>query len=291
MTVSAVRWIGGRTFLGLRPEMVVPGRWAMFSILGSLTTGILWGVCATVMFPALESYQLFLALVIGGMCSGAVAVNAAHLDTVAAFVLPASLPLAASFYAEGAAWHVSALMIVLFASALSAISFAAHRKFGDRIRLRIALGQEQRKLFDTNQRLVQEMAQRRTAEATLHQAQKMEAIGHLTGGMAHDFNNLLQVMIANMHMIRRLGADNPQIVKYASAAEQAATRGSELASGLLTFARRQTLEARPIDIKPCCGSSSRSCCVLSAEPSASRWHWRQTCRSAMPIRRIFNRRR
>ena len=248
VAVSAARWFRGRTFLRLRPEAVAPARWAMFSTLGSLTTGVLWGFCATVMFPPLESNQLFLALVIGGMCSGAVAVNAAHLPTVLAFILPACLPLAASFFAEGAAWRISALMIVLFVVALSGISLAAHRKFGERIRLRIALGHEQRKLSETNQRLLREIAQRQAAEATLHQAQKMEAIGHLTGGIAHDFNNLLQVMIGNMHMIRRLGADNPRIVRYADAAEQAATRGSQLTSSLLTFARRQTLEAKPVDI-------------------------------------------
>ncbi|WP_428490343.1 ATP-binding protein [Rhodopila sp.] len=246
--VSAVRWIRGRSFLRRRPEAAATARWAVFSVLGSLTTGMLWGFSATMMFPAEESDQLFLALVIGGMGSGAVAVNAAHLPTVLAFIVPSSVSLAASFFAEGAAWRVSSLMIVLFAAALTGISLEAHRKFGERIRLRIELGHEQRKLSETNQRLLQEIAQRQTAEATLHQAQKMEAIGHLTGGIAHDFNNLLQVMIGSMHMIRRLGADNPKIVKYADAAEQAATRGSQLTSSLLTFARRQTLEARPVDI-------------------------------------------
>jgi signal transduction histidine kinase len=246
--VSAVRWLGGRNFLRRRPDEVACGRWALFSILGSLTTGILWGFCATLMFPAQESYQLFLALVIGGMCSGAVAVNAAHLPTVLAYILPASLPLAVSFFTEGGAWRVSAFMIVLFAMALSGISLAAHRKIGERIRLRIALGHEQRKLIEANERLQEEVAQRRTAEATLHQAQKMEAIGHLTGGIAHDFNNLLQVMIGNIDLIRRLGADNPQIVQHAGAAEQAAIRASELTNSLLTFARRQTLETKPVDI-------------------------------------------
>ena len=245
---SAVRWVGGRAFLRRRPAGGTWRRWALFSILGSLATGVLWGFCATVMFPALESYQLFLALVIGGMCSGAVAVNAAHVPTVVAFILPASLPLAASFFAEGAKWRVSALMIVLFASALSWISLAAHRKFGERIRLQIALSQEQRKLGEANVRLLEEVAQRRTAEETLHQAQKMQAIGHLTGGIAHDFNNLLQVMIGNMDLIRRLSGDNPQIARYAQAAEQAAIRGAELTSSLLAFARRQTLEATPVDI-------------------------------------------
>jgi signal transduction histidine kinase len=246
--VSAVRWVGGRSFLRRRPDGMPCGGWALFSILGSLVTGVLWGICATVMFPAQESYQLFLALVIGGMCSGAVAVNAGHLPTVLAFIVPASLPLAASFFQEGATWRVSALMIVLFVSSLSGISLAAHRKFGERIRLRIALGREQRKLTEANEQLQQEVAQRRTVEATLQQAQKMEAIGHLTGGIAHDFNNLLQVVIGNMALIRRLGANNPQIVGYAMAAEQAAIRGSELTSSLLTFGRRQAPEAQPVDI-------------------------------------------
>jgi signal transduction histidine kinase len=248
MVVSAVRWTGGRQFLRSRPEQVTGRGWVLFSACGSLVTGALWGLCATLMFPALESYQLFLALVIAGMCSGAVAVNAGHLPTVLAFILPASLPLAASFLSEGGTWRVSALMIVIFAGALSRISLGAHRKFGERIRLRIELGREQHKLTEASNRLLEEVAQRRTVEATLHQAQKMEAIGHLTGGVAHDFNNLLQVMIGNMDLIQRLGADDPQIVKYAKAAEQAALRGSELTGSLLAFARRQTLAAKSVDI-------------------------------------------
>jgi signal transduction histidine kinase len=248
MAVSAARWIGSRAYLQSQFDGERLRRLALFSILGSLATGILWGIGATVLFPASELYQLFLALVIAGMCAGAITVNAAHMPTVAAFILPASLPLAASFLAQGPAGRVSALMVVIFSSALSVIGLAAHRTFGVRIRLQIALDQERRSLGQANERLLAEMAQRQIAEATLHQVQKMEAIGHLTGGIAHDFNNLLQVMIGNLDLIQRAAADDPRIVKYAVAAEQAALRGSELTSGLLAFARRQTLQAVPVNI-------------------------------------------
>jgi signal transduction histidine kinase len=246
--VSAVRWIGGNAFMRRPFQKESCRRWALFSVLGALTSGILWGTGATVLFPTSEWYQVFLTLVVGGMCAGALSVHSAHLPTAVAFILPASLPLAACFFAQGPAWRGSALMVVIFASALPVIGLAAHRMFGDRIKLQIALDQQHRKLLEANQRLLDEAKQRRMAEATLHQAQKMEAIGHLTGGIAHDFNNLLQVMIGNMDLIRRLAADNPRVVKYAEAAEQAAQRGAELTGSLLTFARRQTLEAEPVDI-------------------------------------------
>ena len=249
-TVSAVRFVGARVFL--RRRLLESGSslrgWALFNMIGAGTTGVLWGIGAIILFPAEEPLQLFLAFVIGGMCAGAVTVNAVHLPTVLAFILPASLPLATRFLAQGVAGRVSALMILIFAVALSVISFAGHRMFGERIRLEDALDVEQRKLRETNARLTAEVTQRRTAEATLHQAQKMEAIGHLTGGIAHDFNNLLQVVIGNMDLIQHLGVDRPRIVKHAQAAEQAALRGAELTSSLLTFARRQTLDAEPISI-------------------------------------------
>ena len=248
LAVSVARWIGGRRFLRRPVDAASCRGWTLFSVLGSLTTGMLWGILAAALFPASPSHQFLLAFVIGGMCAGAVTVNAAHLSTVMAFILPASLPLAVMFLAEGTGFQVPGLMVIIFAAALSAISVTAHWTHGDQIRLRIALRREQRNLREANERLREEMAQRRTAEATLHQAQKTEAIGHLTGGMAHDFNNLLQVVIGNTNLIQRLSADNARVGKYARAAEQAAVRGAELTSALLTFARRQSLEALPVDI-------------------------------------------
>jgi signal transduction histidine kinase len=248
IVLSAARWIGSRRFLRLCSREDPHRFWAAFSILGGLATGAAWGAGVLALFPESESLQLFFALVVGGMCAGALAVNSAHLPTVVAFILPAALPVAAAFYAGGSASRVSALMMVIYAAALCMLGACAQGAFGRRVRLQLALEREQRKLSETNARLLEEIVQRRNAEATLHQAQKMEAIGHLTGGLAHDFNNLLQVMIGNMNLIRRAGSDNPRIIKYAEAAEKAAVRGAELTSSLLTFARRQSLNTVPVDI-------------------------------------------
>ena len=132
VAVSAVRWFGSRRFACATAAVMqsLAGGWAVFSVLGALATGVLWGVGTTVLFPAVQWYQVFLSLVVGGMCAGAITVNAAHVPTAVAFILPAALPLAASFLAQGPGWRVSALMVVIFAAALCAIGLATHRAFG-----------------------------------------------------------------------------------------------------------------------------------------------------------------
>jgi signal transduction histidine kinase len=182
------------------------------------------------------------------MCAGAVTVNASHWPSLLAFVLPSSLPLALSLFFQGPAWQVSGAMIAIFALSMSFLGVCAHRSFGDDVRVRLALKTEQRKLREANELMQIEVAQRRTVEATLHQAQKMEAIGHLTGGIAHDFNNLLQVMIGNLNLIKNRSGGNEQVIGFAETAEKAAMRGAELTTGLLTFARRQVLEARRVNL-------------------------------------------
>lgn len=85
------------------------------------------------------------------------------------------------------------------------------------------------------------------AEATLRQAQKMEAVGRLTGGVAHDFNNLLMVMTSGFDMIRRRPDDHERVAKTAEAGLEAANRGARLTRQLLTFARRQDLHPETIN--------------------------------------------
>ena len=247
--VSAGRWGIRRLFLRLQPKPEQLRRWTLLSIAGSLITGILWGFGVLVLCPPIGMYQLFLTFVIGGMCAGAITVNSAHFPTVLAFIIPAGLPLAASFLHGGVRLQViSALMLVIFSVALSFTSLGAHRAFGERIALQLALRRQQHALTVANERLRKEMAERQAAEATLQQAQKMEAIGHLTGGIAHDFNNLLQVVIGNVDLIGRLARDNPRIRDYASAAALAAQRGAHLTDSLLAFARRQSLRAEQADL-------------------------------------------
>ena len=87
-----------------------------------------------------------------------------------------------------------------------------------------------------------------TARGQLAQAQKMEAIGQLTGGVAHDFNNMLQAITGNLHLIRRrLRDERPDVARLADNALDAAAKAAGLTSQLLAFARRQRLDPQPLD--------------------------------------------
>ncbi|MBS3649203.1 PAS domain S-box protein [Pseudaminobacter sp. 19-2017] len=93
-------------------------------------------------------------------------------------------------------------------------------------------------------------AQRALEEAreALFQAQKLEAIGQLTGGVAHDFNNLLMVIISSLELMRRRIPDDPKLKSLVENATQAAQRGATLTQRMLAFARRQELQSEEIDL-------------------------------------------
>jgi PAS domain S-box-containing protein len=95
-----------------------------------------------------------------------------------------------------------------------------------------------------------EAKRRAEAEARLHQAQKMEALGQLTGGVAHDFNNILQVIMGNLEVLKRLlprGKDTG-LQAYADAALQATRNAAQLTHRLLAFSRQQALEPKVLEI-------------------------------------------
>ncbi|MBW9050954.1 response regulator [Rhizobium mesosinicum] len=106
-----------------------------------------------------------------------------------------------------------------------------------------------RKLNETLEiRVAAEILDRQQAEAALQQAQKMESIGKLTGGVAHDFNNLLQVISGNLQLLSKDVVNNGRAKERISNALSAVERGSRLASQLLAFGRRQPLEPKVINI-------------------------------------------
>ncbi|AVR97426.1 histidine kinase famiy protein [Pseudoduganella armeniaca] len=93
-----------------------------------------------------------------------------------------------------------------------------------------------------------DITQRRVYEHSYLQAQKMEAIGQLTAGLAHDFNNLLQVINGNLELAQRLLANPQQAREAIGRAQKAAMKGGALTQQLLTFARKQRLEPRRINL-------------------------------------------
>ena len=93
-----------------------------------------------------------------------------------------------------------------------------------------------------------DVTEQRRTQAALAQAQKMEAIGQLTGGLAHDFNNMLTVVIGNLVALKENHPDDPLTENFVEPAMHAANRGAELIRRLLGFARRQPLEPEPVEV-------------------------------------------
>jgi PAS domain S-box-containing protein len=95
---------------------------------------------------------------------------------------------------------------------------------------------------------IRDIATRRELEHQFRQAQKMEAVGQLTGGVAHDFNNLLTVITCTIEGIAEAVADNPELLAMAKSIDQAAERGAQLTQRMLAFARKQPLQSRTLDL-------------------------------------------
>jgi PAS domain S-box-containing protein len=96
--------------------------------------------------------------------------------------------------------------------------------------------------------IIQDITELKQAEDQLRQAQKMESLGQLTGGVAHDFNNLLAVILGNAELVAdKLGEGDKQV----QAMVHAATRGAELTQRLLSFSRQQALRPQSVDLNAC----------------------------------------
>jgi len=96
--------------------------------------------------------------------------------------------------------------------------------------------------------VLEDITEKLSVERQLRQAQRMEVVGRLTGGLAHDFNNILSVVVGNLDLLIDRLAPEGKERDYAYAAMKGALRGAELVQRLLAFARRQPLSPRPIDL-------------------------------------------
>jgi two-component system, NtrC family, sensor kinase len=135
-----------------------------------------------------------------------------------------------------ARWRSDALVLAAFVLPLAVVLSLAMLAALRRTRQNIA----------TAERLQQEYIERGKVEAALHHSQKLEALGHLTGGVAHDFNNLLMVVSMNASILARTAGTNPP-PRPLQAIENAVRAGSKLTRQLVAFTRRQPLVPQAVD--------------------------------------------
>jgi signal transduction histidine kinase len=101
---------------------------------------------------------------------------------------------------------------------------------------------------ELEQRVEERTREREDALAQVHEMQKMESLGQLTGGVAHDFNNLLMVILGNLQLLRKRVPDEQRFARLIDGAIKGAERGATLTKRMLAFARRQELKPETVEV-------------------------------------------
>ncbi len=107
---------------------------------------------------------------------------------------------------------------------------------------------------DLEHRVEERTREREAALAQVHEMQKLESLGQLTGGVAHDFNNLLMAVLGNLELVRKRVPDDPRLLRLIDGAIQGAERGASLTKRMLAFARRQELRPEIVQVGELVGS-------------------------------------
>ena len=134
------------------------------------------------------------------------------------------------------------------------------RKDGTTFPLELAVGESRQGGNHAFVGMIRDLTERHEAEKQreqLRQAQKMEAVGQLTGGLAHDFNNLLAIIIGNLDLLHELRQDDAVADELVCDALESALRGADLTRRLLAFARRQPLQPERADVNAVIGGIMR----------------------------------
>ena len=101
---------------------------------------------------------------------------------------------------------------------------------------------------ELERRVAERTREREEALAQVHEMQKLESLGQVTGGLAHDFNNLLAAIMGNLELLAKRLPDDPRLFRLVAGARDGAERGATLTKRLLAFARRQELQPEIVDV-------------------------------------------
>jgi len=250
--------------------------WLLWFAGGAAVSGVLWGSTAWVFYvPDSELHQLLLAFFLGGLSSGAAASLGCHLPTYLAWVVPAVSPLVLRLTLEGDQTHLAmASTLGLFVIAMALVASATERSFRNNVgllvekqallkRLLQTQGELERANADLDARVRAKTRELRAAERAKREvererrhAQKLEAIGRLTGGVAHDFNNVLAVVLNALPQIKAKVTGDAEAQSLLKSAEQATKRGAKLTESLLSFSRSQRLNPTSVDLAATLGDMS-----------------------------------
>jgi signal transduction histidine kinase len=123
-------------------------------------------------------------------------------------------------------------------------------KMNDELESRVAARTAELALANAEleQRVEERTREREEALYRVHEMQKIESLGQLTGGVAHDFNNLLMAVLGNLELVKKYSADKPPIRRWVDHAIEAAERGAALTKRMLAFARRQELRPEIVNV-------------------------------------------
>ena len=268
--VSLMRFVLTRAYFR-RVRAGGSGWWEAAFTIGAGLAAAGWGAAGIVLYPEGHlANQVYLVFVLGGMMLGGGAILAARPAAFLAFLIPTGLPVAIRLLADGDSSHLvmGLLMLLLIAANLlttmhvhqaiiaslalrfenngliAGLQVATQRLESLNQELEMRVQQRTAELDQTVSRLQAEIAERRRAEeeraaleATLRHAQKLDAIGVLTGGIAHEFNNVLMSIIGYTTLVRdSLGEGEAS--KHLDEVLQASDRAANLVRRLLVFSRR-----------------------------------------------------
>ncbi|HTV24796.1 MAG TPA: ATP-binding protein [Polyangiaceae bacterium] len=259
--ISAARFVLACRYRHAKPEGADARAWGTRYVIGSVLSGALWGG-AGFLFLQDDSplSQLLVVFFVGGMCSAAAGTLAAYLPAFLGFISPALAALALRVALFGDPLHdVLAGVIVFYGVGLYAVARVNHRSLAEAFALRYenaelvaSLSRAQRGLEQNNRTLEQRVAERtealRKQTEALRDAQRLEAVGRLAGGVAHDFNNLLTIILANIsELVDRDGLDARTRAALREM-HDAGSKGADLVRQLLAFSRRQRTTPETFDL-------------------------------------------
>ncbi|MES1182399.1 MAG: response regulator [Myxococcales bacterium] len=257
VVLSLLRALLQRSYARERPGEADLDAWGRRFVLGSTSSGLLWGAAGWLFFtPQSGMAQSLLTFAIGGMLAAAAGTLACHLPAFYGYFGCALVPLTVRTLMVGDRIHLGVgFMLLVYSAAMRQVAHNNNRAFGRAFRLGIEntdllqqISMSQVELQETNRTLEHRVLERTKAleqqGEALQQAQRLEVAGRLAGGLAHDFNSLLTVIINNSLLMKETQALDEQGKLAAEETLQAAQRGAALIRQLLAFSRRRRPEPR-----------------------------------------------